>query len=1046
MQETAPTPRATRSSKKIALIASTLLLGYFALGAVAIGPLLKWGAEKFVTDKTGHSLQLESVKFDPLALELTLGKLQLNEPSGKLLLGFESLVVDLSASSLTSWAWTFDSIRLAKPHCQVSLAKNGATNWAPFLAAFKGQPSNPAQPLPRLLVRQFELSQGLFDFSDQSVQPAFQTSLTPLDVALTDLSTLPDDKGNYQLSARTALGAHLQWRGELQLSPTRLNGDFSLKGIQLQQLEPYLKGRVPMATPQGTANISSHYSLRIDPQIELNLKQISAHIADLRLRTLDTKLPTLQIKSLALLGGQLDLQEQSASVQSISLNNLALANQGKALLQIDSLLLDTIKANLPRRGVSAERLSLNGGKLAVVRSATGEIDWLKLFADISAQPASQTPTKPAAKTPASPAWSWQLARAELNDWQLKASDETTAPSTTLTLHHINASASELSQDLQAKVPVELSLQVQQGGSFTLQGQLIPASTDLDAQIKLSDLNLTPAQGYLGQKLHAKLASGLFNSAGQLRINEQPSFHGSFSINNLLVNEADSNTRVLAWKNVSSNELALTRQALSLGEVKADGLGLKLVIDKDKSINLQRLLKQPTAQDNAAAPPASPVSDQGVNTKPFKFAIDRIKLSATELDFSDQSLALPFATRIHRLRGTLDGIGSNLPAQLELDGSVDEYGLARAVGQISLLEPKNMTDIKVIFRNVEMNRLTPYSATFAGRQIQSGKLSLDLEYKINKGQLQGDNKIILNKLMLGERVESATATSLPLDLAIAILEDSDGIIDLELPISGSLEDPQFSYGGLVWKAIVNVIGKIVLAPFRALGSLLGAGSEKFEHITFEVGEARLLPPERDKLKQLAQTLAKRPNLALTASATWNPVSDRLALQENQIRRDIATQLGRKLAADEEPGPVSTAQPKTQEALEKLYSTRLGADTLQNLKEKFAQANPQPAPSGTAGKLLSRLSGLMKSKPAPLSEQESVQLKGADLHVLMYQGLLEKILISEEQLKTLAQERGQAIQKVLQRAGIGPERVSLQASTAISGEGREVPTKLGLTGLR
>lgn len=1046
MQETAPTPRPTRSSKRLLLISSSLLLGYFALGAVAVGPLLKWVAEKFVADKTGHSLQLESVKFDPLTLELTLDKLQLNEPSGKLLLGFESLVVDLSASSLTNWSWTFDSIRLANPHGQLSLAKNGSTNWEPFLAAFKGQPSNEPQNLPRLLVRQFELSQGRFDFADQSVQPTFQTSLTPLDVTLADLSTLPDDKGNYQISARTALGAQLQWRGELQLSPTRLSGDFSLKGIQLQQLEPYLKGRVPIATPQGTADISSHYNVRIDQKVELNLKQISAHVNNLHLRSLDAKLPTLQLKSLALVGGQLNLQEQSASVQSISLNNLALANQGQALLQIDALLLDAIKADLRVRSIAAERFSLNGGKLRVVRSAQGEIDWLKLFADISAQPANQTPTKPADKTPAAPAWSWQLGRTELNDWQIKASDETTTPSTNLTLHHINVSASELSQDLQAKIPLELSLQVQQGGGFTLKGQLIPASTELDAQIMLSDLNLTPAQGYLEQKLHAKLASGLFSSAGQLRINEQPTYHGSFSINNLLVNEADSNIRVLAWKTVSSNELALSMQALSLGEVKAEGLGLKLVIDKDKSINLQHLLKQPPAQAPAAAVPTLPVSAAAANTKPFKFAIDRIKLSATELDFSDQSLALPFATRIHRLRGTVDGIGSNLPAQLELDGSVDEYGLARAVGQISLLEPKNMTDIKVIFRNVELNRLTPYSATFAGRHIQSGKLSLDLEYKINKGQLQGDNKIVLNKLMLGERVESATATSLPLDLAIAILEDSDGIIDLDLPISGSLEDPQFSYGGLVWKAIVNVIGKIVLAPFRALGSLLGAGSEKFEHITFEVGEARLLPPERDKLKQLAQTLVKRPNLVLTASATWNPVSDRLALQENQIRRDIATQLGRKLAADEEPGPVSTAQPKTQEVLEKLYSTRLGADTLKNLKEKFAQANPQPTPSGTAGKLLSRLSGLMKSKPVPLSEQESVQLKGADLHVLMYQGLLEKILISEEQLKALAQERGKTIQKALQRAGIGPERVGLQASTAISGEGREVPTKLGLTGLR
>ncbi len=1030
--------------KKFGLIVALLLLSYFALGALALGPMLQWGAEKYVSEKSGHRLQLESVDFDPLALELKLGKLQLIQPDGALLLGFEALVLDLSSSSLSSLGWTFDRIHLSKPHGQFTLKQKGESNWTNFLAAFKSRPDSTPQPTPRLLVRQFELSQGQLDFSDATVQPAFQTRLTPLDITLTDLSTLPDDKGSYQLSARTPLGAQLRWRGELRLSPVRLSGDFSLKAIQLQQLDPYLKGRIPVAPLQGTADFSSHYSLRLESgQVQFDLQQLSAQISDLHLRVLDAKIPALQLKSLVLTGGQFNLQQQTASVQSLHLDKMSLHNQSQVLLQIDAMQLDRIQAMLSQRHMAAQRLQLSGGKLDIVRNAKGELNLLKLFADIIGQPMPSPDPKPTAAALLAPAWTWKLGRTELSDWQITASDETTSPHTHLTLHKINASTSELSQNLLAKIALDLSLQVQQGGTFALKGQIIPATAELDAQIKLNELNLLPAQGYIQPILHGELASGLLSTQGHLRLNQQPAYQGSFSITQLLLNEADGQTRVLSWKTLSSDEMALSMQALTLGQVKADGLGLKLVIDKDKSINLQRLLKQPPA---TTQPVLSVGSTATPPPRPFQFVIDRISLSAAEIDFSDQSLALPFATRIHRLRGTLDGIGSNLVSQLELEGSVDDYGLARAVGQINLHNPKVMTDIKVIFRNVEMNRLTPYSATFAGRQIQSGKLSLDLEYKIQQGQLQGDNKIILNKFTLGERIESASATSLPLDLAIAILEDADGIIDLELPVSGSLEDPQFSYGGLIWKAIVNVVGKIVLAPFRALGNLLGAGGEKHEHIVFEAGQARLLPPERDKLKQLAQTLAKRPNLVLTASTTWNPVSDRLALQENQIRRDIAVQLGRKLAPDEEPGPVSTAQPKTQEALEKLYTSRFSSEALKNLKEKFAQANPQPAPSSTTGKLLSRLSSLMKSKPAPLSEQETLQLKGADLHVLLYQSLLEKTTVNEQQLKTLAEERAQAIQKALLRAGIGPEKISLQASTADHGEGRDVPTRLGLQGLR
>ncbi len=198
-----------------------------------------------------------------------------------------------------------------------------------------------------------------------------------------------------------------------------------------------------------------------------------------------------------------------------------------------------------------------------------------------------------------------------------------------------------------------------------------------------------------------------------------------------------------------------------------------------------------------------------------------------MDFADYSLILPFGTRIHNLRGSIAGL-SNRPdavGQIELDGEVDDYGMARAVGHVELGNPTNSLDMRVQFRNVEMTRLTPYMATFAGRKIESGKLSLDLQYKIKQRQLQGENQVIMDKLTLGERVESPTAKDLPLDLAVALLQDSDGRIDLGLPVSGSLDDPEFSYGSLVWKAITNVLTKIVTAPFRALGACSAAMARK-----------------------------------------------------------------------------------------------------------------------------------------------------------------------------------------------------------------------------
>jgi len=364
-----------------------------------------------------------------------------------------------------------------------------------------------------------------------------------------------------------------------------------------------------------------------------------------------------------------------------------------------------------------------------------------------------------------------------------------------------------------------------------------------------------------------------------------------------------------------------------------------------------------------------------------------------------------------------------------------------VGQIDLFNPTGFMDIKTVFRNVEMVNLTPYSATFAGRKIASGRLSLDLEYKIKQRQLLGENQIIMNKLTLGERVEAPGAKNLPLDLAIAILQDSDGVIELGLPVSGSLDDPQFSYGRIIWKAIGNILTKIVTAPFRALGALFGGGGEKLEKIAFEAGEHGLTPPEKEKFKQIAQILNKRPGLALSIHGVWAAEIDRPVMKESQLRRAVAEKMGIKLGPDEDAGPISTANPKSRTALEVLYAQRFSEADWLALKTKWTQANPDKNPQSGTGKMMSRLKGLFK-KEEPLSADDLAQLKDADLHGLLYQRLLEKETVTDEALKALAQRRGESAVKGLAAAGAPVDRVTLGEAQAVEASGREVQAKLEL----
>ncbi len=716
--------------------------------------------------------------------------------------------------------------------------------------------------------------------------------------------------------------------------------------------------------------------------------------------------------------------------------------------------------DLAARAASVGRIGLANGRLEAVRDAKGRIALLDAFRPASGKPAARESDGKPASAPEQPAWHWTVGEVGVSGFQVAARDETVRPVGGLTLDRIEAVATGLSDNLKAALPVKLAFQVKEGGSFRAEGKVVPAAPSADIRLKLANLALAPVQPWLSEAANLKLASGRASLQGRVKYAGKADFKGGFEVADLLLNESEGGARFLAWKHLSSDSVRADQDALAIDELKLDSLGAKLVIYQDKTVNLKKILKQadappgapassvaPSLKENGAVAKSIPRDGGGEAAKPaaraYRVTVDRVRVEHGELDFADLSLSLPFGTRIHDFKGAFNGISTQpgALAELELDGSVDEYGLARAVGQIDLFNPTGFMDIKTVFRNVEMTNLTPYTATFVGRKIESGKLSLDLEYKIKDRQLLGENQIVMDKLTLGERVQNSTAKDLPLDLAIAILQDSDGRIDLGLPVSGSLDDPQFSYGRIIWKAIGNILTKIVTAPFRALGALFGGGGEKLEKVAFEAGEAGLTPPEKEKFKQIAQILKKRPGLALTVHGAWSAEIDRPALKELQLRRALAEKMGLKLAPDEDPGPISTANAKAREALEALYAARFGEAEWKTLSAKWFQANPDKKKESGAGKMVSRLKNLFKPEE-PLSAEDLSQLKDADLHALLYRRLLENETVSDETLEKLARRRGQAVIDGLKALETPAGRIGLGEIAKFEGAGREVPAKLEL----
>jgi uncharacterized protein involved in outer membrane biogenesis len=1062
------------------LIVLGLVVAYFLFGYFAFGPLAKWGAEKFIADKTGHSLSLAEPVFDPLALSVKINDLKLVEPNGKLLLAFKELFVDFEAQSLFKWAYTFETIRLSGPKARVELEADGSLNWMPFIEALKDKEETPDKDLPRLLIKLADLDKGSVEFVDSQVTGGFSTHVEPIEFQLVDISTLPDDRGDYTLSTRTRIGAQVRWKGELGLNPVVATGDFAVDDLFLDKVWPYLKGHLNMAPPTGKAALSLSYrAAYADKHLSLKVDKLNAGIDDLALRSVAASQPAvalgrvklgpasfdldkreLIIPEISVDQGKLDLTRRAdgtlalqdwfapaaaapvaaapkaeaaakpeagrgkiapvgkaeaakpeaakpwrVDLQRFNLDNVALrytdatfvaplgaevgriqigfkadaevgAGEPQAHIQdagvalsglrlssaggteplatLGRFAVENIAVDLAKRQVQVSKVLLSDGKTRVVRAADGSLPLMQAFAmpPAAAKPVAAKPIAPGPTAPG-PAWKFKVDSVDLSKFAVDVRDEAITPAMQLNLVELRASVKGVSENLKTALPVKFGLSVSQGGTLDVEGKIVPATPSANLKVQLANLNLTPVQPYLSQDTNLVLSSARLSSRGALDYAAKVAYAGTVAVDDLLLNESVSGDRFLAWNSLATDEFKATPEGVDIGTLKAQGLGLKFIINKDKSTNLNLIMKSapPEAVPVAAKPapiPAQPVPESA--RKAFLVTIEAIQMAAGEMDFADLSLALPFGTRIHDLKGQVNGVTSaagSAPAQLELEGQVDDYGLARAVGQIDFLDPTGFTDVRTIFRNVEMARLTPYSATFAGRKIDSGKLSLDLEYKIKQRQLQGDNQIIMDKLTLGERVESPTAKNLPLDLAIAILQDSDGKIDLGLPVSGSLDDPQFSYGGIVWKAIVNVLTKIVLAPFKALGSLFGGNAEKMEAIGFDIGSARLLPPEREKLKQLAGALAKRPGLALTAKGSLPP-GGRPRLP---ARRPVAPRRrrpdGRQARPRGRPAAHRQHQPQGRPgARSPLRQRAFGKPALEQLLSFHKRANPEqegPAPA-------------------------------------------------------------------------------------------------------
>jgi uncharacterized protein DUF748 len=655
---------------------------------------------------------------------------------------------------------------------------------------------------------------------------------------------------------------------------------------------------------------------------------------------------------------------------------------------------------------------------------------------------------------ASVAWSFKVPSVALNQANVHIQDNSAPSAIVMDVQDASIEFNNVTSDTTKPLPFKAAFTVKQGGQLSANGKLWPSPLKADLRLQLSKLSLKPFAPYVNQFALLRLNRGSADVSGQLKLAQEEAFkldfNGKFNVEKLAVVEEAEDKPFLSWNRLGSDnlKLSLMPNKLHMGKLKIEQPSAKFIIYEDKTTNLNRILRKTTGsnqstvnakeaqapddvkkvvesasanQDSLIKPKRSaPAVEQATTAKlktrslneqsatdVFPLDIDVVSVKDAKLEFADLSLTPQFGTNIHSLNGVMNSLSTKADkvAQVEMVGKVDAYGSAKISGSLQPLRATEFMDIKLTFANLDMSKLTPYSGKFAGRYIDSGRLSVDLDYKIKQQQLVAQNKFVINKIKLGDKVESDTAADLPLDLAIAILEDSNGVIDLDLPIKGSLDNPEFSFASIAWKAFRNVITKIVTAPFRALGKLFGGDGEDFDGIIFEAGSSEVSPPELEKLMNVSQALAKRQGLALGIVPSYSLAADTQAIQVERYRRQVMKEMGIDLEEGQKPGPVDLGNEDAQGAVDSLYNDLTNKGLLKRLASKFEEPEE--------------------------GHYEKAQAK-----------LIESIDVGKNDLNTLAQARGEAIKAALVSHGVSQERLTVADIAEVKEKDRTVITTLTL----
>jgi hypothetical protein len=1034
------------------LIGSALVLvlvgAYAAAGFLGVPYFARKGAVDFVRTHYGRTLSVGEIRFNPFTLTLDVRQVALPDADGQRLLSFEHLRVALQIASIWRLGPSFGDILLEQPYVRAVIRPGGELNLADLGKGFPPTPpeaqKKPAPPPPRLYIRRLAVLGGTAVFEDRTKPTPFRAELKPIVFELRDFSTRAATGDGYALEAASPEGERLIWNGTVRLAPLASRGVFEIADLKARTVWNYLRASLPFEIAAGVIGLKGDYDL-------------ASGAGPMAL--------TLNVHNTTVTG--LGVRPRAAAQDYINVARIAV---------------EETRCDLAKHSVNIAKVVLSGGDIKVwLEGAERRLNLLELISPASAaDPAAiAQPTTEAARGGAARASVWTLSVPDISaeGFKVSAEDRAVSPAAELTLTPLNVHVTGFNTSPEATLNVTVDSGVSPSGKIAGRAKLAPKSATESAQLEAHDLPLTLLQPYLDHYTAMTLQKGTLGTKldiersadGALVIAGTTAVHDLRTVDNALKLD------FIKWRDLRIADIRYRSAPTSLriGTVTALEPYVRMVIAPDRTTNVKEVLTPPgaargkrpkaedtAAQSSAAATGAQPTtateqpatsSDQpsapataapaagarsGSKRKPnpaaqtaaapagpltpFPVSIGTVTLVNGSANYSDLWIKPSFAIGVQSLGGKITGLSSDprSRAKVQLDGKVDRYAPWRLAGEVNLLSAALFTDLTMSFSDVDLTVVNPYSGHFVGYKIDNGKLSVDVHYQVEQRKLTAAQHFVIDQLELGDRVDSPDAVHVPLKIAVALLKDRNGVIDLNLPMSGSLDDPKFRIGPILWQMFTNLLVKVATAPFALLGHLFGGGNEHMNIIEFDGGSAELAKPGQDQLASVAKALKERPQLKLDVPIAFADTIDRPALAAARLRselnsRVLATRQGRKHPDIALEAALADPEKHFKLLLEQ-YQAELGKD------------NALP-PSVVAVQQA-------KGKETPPYDAAITDLNAA---------LLDHVQVPDSDLEALGKERAQAIEGALVSDGqVETSRVFIVNAPPKPQSGDKVKVELAL----